>query len=75
MRDAFDLDPAVVHLNHGSFGAVPRVVAETQRSWRDRAEANPMRFFRVELPGLRVRARETAWAASPSFASAARARR
>ena len=60
MRDAFDLDPAVVHLNHGSFGAVPRVVAETQRGWRDRAEANPMRFFRVELPGLRERARETA---------------
>lgn len=60
MRDAFDLDPRITHLNHGSFGAVPRVVAEEQRRWRDRAEANPMRFFKVESPALRARARETA---------------
>lgn len=60
MRDAFSLDPAVVHLNHGSFGAVPRVVAEAQLRIRDRAEANPMRFFRVEAPALRAQAREVA---------------
>lgn len=57
MRDAFSLDPATIHLNHGSFGAVPRVVAEQQRRMRDRAEANPMRFFRVESPGLKAQAR------------------
>ena len=60
MRDAFDLDPAVVHLNHGSFGAVPRPVTEAQQRVRARAEANPMRFFRVEAPGLRARVREVA---------------
>jgi isopenicillin-N epimerase len=60
VRDAFDLDPAVVHLNHGSFGAVPRPVAEAQRRLRDRAEANPMRFFRVDTHELRARARATA---------------
>jgi isopenicillin-N epimerase len=60
MRDAFLLDPSVVHLNHGSFGAVPRVVADAQQRVRDRAEANPMRFFRVESPGLRAHAREVA---------------
>jgi isopenicillin-N epimerase len=60
MRDAFLLDPDVVHLNHGSFGAVPRVVLEEQQRIRDRAEANPMRFFRVESPGLRADAREVA---------------
>ncbi|MGN6577412.1 MAG: aminotransferase class V-fold PLP-dependent enzyme [Nocardioides sp.] len=60
MRDAFDLDPAVVHLNHGSFGAVPRPVAEAQQRVRARAEANPMRFFRVEAPGLRAQVREVA---------------
>jgi isopenicillin-N epimerase len=60
MRDAFLLDPSVVHLNHGSFGAVPRVVAEAQQRVRDRAEANPMRFFRVESPGLRAEARAVA---------------
>ncbi|MGZ4438026.1 MAG: aminotransferase class V-fold PLP-dependent enzyme [Nocardioidaceae bacterium] len=63
MRDAFDLDPTVAHLNHGSFGTVPRVVAEAQRRVRDRAEANPQRFFRVESPGLKVQAREVAAAA------------
>lgn len=60
MRDAFLLDPSVVHLNHGSFGAVPRVVAEAQQRLRDRAEANPMRFFRVDAPGLRADARDVA---------------
>jgi isopenicillin-N epimerase len=60
VRDAFDLDPSVVHLNHGSFGAVPRPVTEAQQRLRARAEANPMRFFRVEAPGLRAEAREAA---------------
>ena len=60
MRDAFDLDPTITHLNHGSFGAVPRVVTEAQREVRARAEANPMRFFRVDSPGLKAAARATA---------------
>ncbi len=60
VRDAFALDPDLTHLNHGSFGAVPRVVSRRQREVRDRAEANPMRFHRVELPGLRAAAREVA---------------
>jgi len=60
VRDAFSLDPSITHLNHGSFGALPRVVAEAQQRVRDRAEANPMRFFRVDSPGLKAAARETA---------------
>jgi isopenicillin-N epimerase len=60
VHDAFELDPSVTHLNHGSFGAVPRVVSEAQRRVRDRAEANPMRFFRVEAAGLKEVARHTA---------------
>ncbi len=58
--DAFDLDPDTVHLNHGSFGAVPRVVSEQQRRVRARGEANPMRFFRVESPQLKEQARGVA---------------
>ena len=50
VRDAFSLDPTVSHVNHGSFGAVPIVVQEEQARWRRRAEANPMRFNRVEKP-------------------------
>ncbi len=57
MRDAFSLDRSVVHVNHGSFGAVPIAVQEEQARWRRRAESNPMRFNRVEKPAAVTRAR------------------
>jgi isopenicillin-N epimerase len=60
MLDAFDLDPSLVHLNHGSFGSVPRAVSAAQAAVRARAEANPMRFFRVDSPDLKERARHVA---------------
>jgi isopenicillin-N epimerase len=43
------LDPAVAFLNHGSFGAAPRVVQEAQLAWRDRMEREPVRFLDREL--------------------------
>ena len=52
------LDPAVVFLNHGSFGATPRVVLEAQSQLRARMEAEPMRFFIRELEGLLDRVRD-----------------
>ncbi|MGN6688885.1 MAG: aminotransferase class V-fold PLP-dependent enzyme [Actinomycetales bacterium] len=45
------LEPSVVHLNHGSFGAVPRPIQQEQRSWRERMESNPVRFFAREAAG------------------------
>ena len=36
------LEPGVDFLNHGSFGAVPRVVFEAQAEWRRRIEAAPV---------------------------------
>ncbi|MEU1363597.1 aminotransferase class V-fold PLP-dependent enzyme [Micromonospora zamorensis] len=44
-RLLFSLDPAVSHLNHGSFGAVPIGVQRAQQRLRDEMEANPLRFF------------------------------
>ena len=44
-RLLFSLDPAVLHLNHGSFGAVPIGVQRAQQRLRDEMEANPLRFF------------------------------
>lgn len=41
----FSLDPAVAHLNHGSFGSVPIGVQRAQQRLRDETEANPVRFF------------------------------
>ena len=44
-RLLFSLDPAVAHLNHGSFGAVPITVQRAQERLRDEVELNPLRFF------------------------------
>jgi isopenicillin-N epimerase len=51
------LDPSVDYLNHGSFGATPRVVLEAQQGWRDRMESEPMRFMVTELEPELDRAR------------------
>ncbi|MET9021227.1 aminotransferase class V-fold PLP-dependent enzyme [Actinopolymorpha sp. NPDC004070] len=59
-RAAWDLDPEVAHLNHGSFGAVPRTVRAAQARWRDLSDANPMNYYReIRIPAVqaaRVRA-------------------
>ncbi|WP_203590098.1 aminotransferase class V-fold PLP-dependent enzyme [Streptomyces sp. SID13031] len=44
--DLWTLDPDVLHLNHGSFGAVPRRTQELLAMLRAETEANPMRWFR-----------------------------
>ncbi len=51
------LDPAIAFLNHGSFGAAPRPVLAAQQVWRDRMEAEPVRFFSYELEPALDRAR------------------
>ncbi|HEY7564968.1 MAG TPA: aminotransferase class V-fold PLP-dependent enzyme [Acidimicrobiia bacterium] len=42
------LDPSVLHLNHGSFGATPLEVRAVQDQWRQRLEANPTHFMTEE---------------------------
>jgi isopenicillin-N epimerase len=44
--DLWTLDPGVLHLNHGSFGAVPRRTQEVLAALRAETEANPMTWFR-----------------------------
>ena len=49
------LDPSIAFLNHGSFGACPRPVLAAQQRWRERLEAEPVRFMVRELePALDV---------------------
>ncbi len=51
------LDPAVVHLNHGSYGGCPRAVLDAAAGLRARLEANPMRFLVLEWQAELDRAR------------------
>jgi isopenicillin-N epimerase len=39
------LDPSVTFLNHGCFGARPRVVSDAQQRWRHRLEARPVELL------------------------------
>ncbi|MGV9557335.1 aminotransferase class V-fold PLP-dependent enzyme [Streptomyces sp. NPDC003522] len=57
---AWTLDPGMRHLNHGSFGAVPRVAQERQSALRDEMERAPVVWF-PRLPG-RIAAARTALA-------------
>jgi len=45
MRDGFLLDPDVVHLNHGSFGACPAPVFEEYQAIQRELETGPTDFF------------------------------
>jgi isopenicillin-N epimerase len=58
LRDHFLLDPAVVFLNHGSFGACPRPVLEVYQEWQREAERQPVAFFR-RADALLAEARRT----------------
>jgi isopenicillin-N epimerase len=50
IRHEFLLDSDFTSVNHGSFGATPRVVLAAQQDWQRRMESQPGRFFRSVLP-------------------------
>ncbi len=50
VRHEWPLDWDFLTVNHGSFGAAPRVVLAAQRDWQQRMEAQPSRFMRTVLP-------------------------
>ena len=52
MKQHWTLDPDITFLNHGSFGATPRVVLEQQSEYRAQMEREPVRFFVRELEPL-----------------------
>jgi len=45
IKDQFLLDSEVIFLNHGSFGAVPRVVFDEYRHWQLELEKQPVKFL------------------------------
>ena len=45
LKSEFLLDPKVIYLNHGSFGACPRPVFEEYQRWQRELERQPMEFL------------------------------
>lgn len=54
----FLLQPDVVFLNHGSFGACPRPVFERYQAWQRELEAQPVEFLGRRFATLMLEARE-----------------
>jgi isopenicillin-N epimerase len=53
----WQLDPEVVFINHGAFGACPTTVLEAQQTFRQQLEREPLRFIMREFEPLLDRAR------------------
>jgi isopenicillin-N epimerase len=56
VRHEWALDETWLTVNHGSFGAAPRVVLAAQQDWRRQMESQPTRFMREDLPAALARA-------------------
>lgn len=57
------LDPRITFLNHGSFGAVPRVVFDAHTAWRQRIEADPIEMLYRGAPPLHAESKRAIGAA------------
>lgn len=58
MREHFLLDPDITFLNHGSFGATPRVVLQAQHEAQLAMERNPVAYLGRASAALLAAARE-----------------
>jgi len=58
LRELWQLDPAYVFLNHGSYGATPKSVLYEQHRLHLHIDSEPVRFFRLELEDYLDAARE-----------------
>lgn len=58
LKHHFLLDPEIIYLNHGAFGACPKPVFETYQAWQRRLECQPVKFLAREITGHLARARE-----------------
>ena len=59
LKSLFNLDPDIIFLNHGSFGACPQPVFAVYQEWQRRLERQPVLFLGRELPGLMQAARRS----------------
>jgi isopenicillin-N epimerase len=57
LKSLFLLDPDVVYLNHGSFGACPRPVFEIYQRWQRELEREPVDLLGRKIESLMIEAR------------------
>jgi len=57
-KSRFILDPSIVFLNHGSFGATPIPVFEAYQNWQKQLERQPVLFLGRQYHDLLQQARE-----------------
>ena len=57
LRSQFLLDPDVIFLNHGSFGACPKPVFEVYQQWQLQLERQPVKFLGRQIDDLLDKAR------------------
>ena len=59
LKEYFLLDPNVVFLNHGSFGATPKPVFEAYQRWQLELERQPVEFLGRRYKDLMLTARKS----------------
>jgi isopenicillin-N epimerase len=57
-KNLFLLDPGVIFLNHGSFGACPKPVFAAYQAWQHQLEEQPVLFLGREFADLQLTARQ-----------------
>jgi isopenicillin-N epimerase len=57
VKELFLLDPDVVYLSHGTYGACPRPVFERYQAWQRELEREPIEFLSRRIDGLLAEAR------------------
>jgi len=58
LRSDFLIDPDVIFLNHGSFGATPRPVFESYQRWQRELEKQPVEFLGRRASNLLAHSRQ-----------------
>lgn len=57
LRKHFLLDPSVIFLNHGSFGATPKPVFNEYQRWQKELENQPVEFLGRRFTDLMAQSR------------------
>ncbi len=58
LRELFLLNPNIIHLNHGSFGACPKPIFEDYQQWQLELERDTVHFFARRGPELLFNSRK-----------------